>query len=131
MMKKTKVLIGLITTCALAFAASPAFAATTNSSFSTTLANLQQPRYVGTQTKTHSNMSGHVSISNVGSNYTVNVRMRQMNTLNYGSEQYNLGDGSSAWLPNSFASGTSTGISIVNSTWALVSVSVSGSYRTN
>lgn len=127
--RKRILLAGLLAS-ALAFVATPAFAGTTYSSFNTTIPNLQQPRFVGSQAKVQSNVSGNVTIYSVGSDYTVNVRMRQTGTLNYGTEVYGLGDGASSGLPNSFSAGTNTGVSIVNSAWALVSVSVSGAYRT-
>ncbi|MGO1392229.1 hypothetical protein [Agrococcus casei] len=129
---KKKILVAAALAASLMFASAPAYAGTAYSSFSNTLPNLQQPRFIGSQTKTYSSMPGNVHITNVGSNYTVNVKLRKSNTFQYGTEVKGLDDGQSAQLQNSFSAGTTNlGVTLTNSTWTYVTVAISGSWRTN
>lgn len=109
-----------------------AYAGLTNQSFSTTLPNLQQPRLVGNQAKTYGSSPGYAHISNVGSDYLVNVRMYHSPTRRSGTEIRRLNDGQGANLPNSFAAGTTQlQLALVNDTWTYVQVSVSGYWRSH
>lgn len=129
MKTKSKIVLSIVLGGIMLSAGGAAYAGTSYQGFNETTPSLQQPRTFGNQTKAGSGVAGGIIVDSVGSNYTVNAKLRTGNT--FGTEVKGLGDSSSASLPNSIGAGSTTQMTLTNNTWTTVTVQIVGSWRSN
>lgn len=132
--KFAKLLTVAALSAALVGVGGAAIAGTSYSSFSTTAPVGQFPGNTGSQTKSTTGASGNVSITSVGSTYKTDATMCSALGVycNAGTKVYNLNDGNSSSLPNTYSGGTSGMVtSFQISTWNAAAVSISGTWRSN
>ncbi|MDF2916454.1 MAG: hypothetical protein K0S70_671 [Microbacterium sp.] len=143
MRKSTKIATIGVLAAALMLPAANAVAGTSYAGFSTTLPALQQGVLAANQIKSNAAAAGDIRSISVGSDYSLNARQCRLDRaagpgstpaqVTCGTERFNLGDGASATLPSGshVAAGNRAYLQLHNSTWAVVRVSASGSWRSN
>lgn len=106
-----------------------AHATGTWTSYATTVPRLNGSGYTGTQTKTISGAYGGLRSDAVGGDYVVDARLQNSSGGQSGSWARNIGDSSSANLPNSIPSGTSSRVQFSNDATTTVNGQVEGDWR--
>lgn len=123
--------IGALALAAL-LPAGGAAAASYWSGFGVALPAAQQGIFPLAQPKGVVGAAGEINVSSVGGGYQLNARQCRYNNA-CGTERFNLGSGSYATLPsgNLVPAGVSALLNLHNSTWTLVRVDATGSWRAN
>lgn len=108
-----------------------AYASTTYSNYSTTVARFNGNGYTSYQKKTYDGKSGDIQSENVGGKYKVDVRMQSAN--GNGGWRRNLDDDMEATLPGvgSQTKGTNVRAQFSNDWNTPVAVQVDGSWKCN
>jgi hypothetical protein len=138
MKKSVKWIVGGIIAAAILVPAAAASATSTYVGYNVNLPSLQQGVLAASQTKTAVASAGNINVSTVGSTYTLNARQCRVNVasplnVSCGTERDGLGGGSSATLPSGslVAAGHTAFLQLFNSTWTVVNVQATGSWRAN
>ncbi len=105
-------------------------AVTSSSDFSTIVPAAQQSHYWEYQNKTTSSAS-QVHFDYIGASYTMNVKAQNGASGTQYTEKKGIGTGSTVSNANSTPSGTATRLIVTNNTWAVVTVLVTGWFKTN
>lgn len=110
-------------------------AGTSYADFNVVVPQFQAPYLgVGSQTKSGSNVAGDISITSVGSSYTVDATLCIAYGVNcsVGTKVLGLNDSTSAKLPNRIGSGVAGTQPVLQiGSWNVVSVQVIGRWRSN
>lgn len=105
-------------------------ATTSQTGFNSTVPRMQQSHYWEGQNKTTSSAS-QVYFSSIGASYTMNVKAESQGNGQQYAEKKGIGRGSAVPISNGTPIGTSTRLIVTNNVWAVVTVSVSGWFKTN
>ena len=124
-----KILSGAALVVGLVSAGGAAFAGTSYQSYDAILPKLQQPWNSSSQAKTYSNLAGDISVSYVGSTYTINARLCNQSNGTCGTEVFGLDDNQSAELGAGFGAGTLLHLQLHSHEYAFVQIESVGSWR--
>ncbi len=130
MIRKRGMGVAIVVAVGLAFGGTAAWAGTTYSTYSTTVASVGGYGYTAYQTKATSGAAANLQSSNVGGSYQVSARTNS--PYNVGTwTGYVVDDGTNHNLQNPTASGSNIRAQFKNRPQTVVSVQVDGRWRSN